>query len=91
MTVYQWMQLIISCVTLVTIIIGVVKMVYVTAKGVIERENRLRSVEGQVGAISQTMGKINSLEAKMDDMRQELERMRNRLDRFLDIQATKEK
>lgn len=83
------MQLIISCVTLVTIIIGVVKMVYVTAKGVIERENRLRSVECQVGAISQTMGKINSLEDKMEDMRQELERMRNRLDRFFEHSSGK--
>ena len=83
------MQLIISCVTLVTIIIGVVKMVDVTATGVIGRENRLRSVECQVGAISQTMGKINSLEAKMEDMRQELERMRNRLDRFFEHSSGK--
>ena len=88
MTVMQWLQLILTAITLLTMIFGVFKVVATAQRGVESHEKRITTLEARQEARSTQLESINvglcGLASKFELLEQEMRRVRDRVDRYLD-------
>ena len=84
----QWLQLILTAITLLTMIFGVFKVVATAQRGVESHEKRITTLEARQDARSTQLESINvglcGLASKFELLEQEMRRVRDRVDRYLD-------
>ena len=83
-SVLQWLQAVLSAMSLVAIIYGVFKVVNRNNEEWRERERRLVSVETEITEMRKEGKEIIAIGAQLQRLEEEMKRVRDRLDQFLD-------
>ena len=83
----DWLQLALSCLTLLTVIFSAIKIINKNEREWILRDAKLNELESDVKELKGEVSQMLAVETSLSDISKEVVRMRDRLDRFLDVQS----